>query len=98
MKASIKARLDDMRQYFAAMEDEQETFITEDGEIFRTSKPIFEYLHEYGAYTPAGRRIISYPHPTAGLDPLSMSLYEFIDAAIADGGKLFCEPLESDPI
>ena len=47
--------------------------------------------------TPDGKRIVLYPHPVEGVDPLSLSLYQMIDEAI-EQGKLELPELESDEI
>lgn len=55
------------------------------------------YLRKYGAVTPDGKRIVLYPHPVEGVDPLSLSLYQMIDEAI-EQGKLELPELESDDL
>ena len=52
---------------------------------------------QHGAYTHDGRRIVLYPHPVEGIDPLSLSLYQLIDEAI-ERGKLELLALASDEI
>ena len=47
--------------------------------------------------TPDGKRIVLYPHPVEGVDPLSLSLYQMIDEAI-EQGKLELPELESDDL
>ena len=47
--------------------------------------------------TPDGKRIVLYPHPVEGVDPLSLSLYQMLDEAI-EQGKLELPELESDEI
>ena len=54
-------------------------------------------MRKYGAVTPDGKRIVLYPHPVEGVDPLSLSLYQMIDEAI-EQGKLELPELESDEI
>ena len=51
-------------------------------------------IKAYGACTPDGQRIVLYPHPVEGVDPLSLSLYEMLDEAI-ECGKLELD-LEGD--
>lgn len=52
---------------------------------------------QHGAYTHDGRRIVLYPHPVEGVDPLSLSFYQMLDEAI-ERGKLELPELESDEI
>ena len=52
---------------------------------------------QHGAYTHDRRRIVLYPHPVEGVDPLSLSRYQMLDEAI-ERGKLELPELESDEI
>jgi len=59
-------------------------FLLEDGSEFETNTDPVDYLVKHGTDTPNGK-IASYPHPR-DVDPLSDSLYEFINDAIQNGG------------
>lgn len=95
--ASTKERLAALRSYLETLSADKTTFIVEGGREFYTDKDPFTYLLEHGAHTPDGRRIVLYPHPVEGVDPLSMSLYGLIDEAV-EAGKLEFPELESDPL
>lgn len=60
-------------------------FLLEDGSTFATDRDPMDYLIVNGVETPRGR-IVAYPHPVDGVDPLSLSLYELIDEGIQQGG------------
>ena len=85
---AIERRLAALQKYIKARPSNETVFLTEDG---RES-----YLLEHGAYTPDGRRIVRYPHPSKNIDPLSLSLYQLIDEAIKVGYLDLLEGLEED--
>lgn len=87
---SIEERLASLRDFLKSQTTDDTVFIVEGGAEYRTKEDAFDYLRKHGAYTPDGRRIVLYPHPVEGLDPLSMSLYEMLDKAI-ECGKLDLE-------
>ncbi len=71
-------------------------FILEDGGSFATKQDPLSYLVEHGTETPKGK-IVSYPHPVAGVDALSLSLYEFINDEIKTGAfRAVVEELSDD--
>lgn len=96
--ASTKERLAALREYLKTLSPDKTTFIVEGGTEFYTDKTPFEYLLKHGAFTPDGQRITLYPHPVEGVDALSLSLYQMIDAAIENGGFELPEKLESDEV
>ena len=93
MKKNFDIRLAALREYLRLLSADETVFIVEGGGEFRT----FTYLRKYGAVTPDGKRIVLYPHPVEGIDPLSLSLYQMLDEAI-ERGKLELPELESDEI
>lgn len=93
----VKNRISALRNFFKAKSGTDTVFIADDGTEYRTRDDPFEYLRVYGAYTHDGRRIVRFPHPIEGIDPLSISLYEMLDEAI-ERGKLELPALESDEI
>lgn len=95
--ATIEQRLAALREYLKDRSADESVFIVEGGGEFHTRLDAFTYLRERGAYTPDGRRIVLYPHPVEGVDPLSLSLYEMLDEAI-ERGKLELPTLESDDL
>ena len=95
--ASTKERLAALRSYLETLSADKTTFIVEGGREFYTDKDPVTYLLEHGAYTPDGRRIVLYPHPVEGVDPLSLSLYQMIDEAV-EVGKLQFPELKSDEL
>jgi hypothetical protein len=95
--ATIEQRLAALREYLKDRSADETVFIVEGGGEFHTRLDAFTYLRERGAYTPDGRRIVLYPHPVEGVDPLSLSLYEMLDEAI-ERGKLELPTLESDDL
>lgn len=95
--ATVDARLAAMREFLKSHAGGETVFIVEGGGEFRTAEDAFTYLRKYGAVTPDGKRIVLYPHPVEGVDPLSLSLYQMIDEAI-EQGKLELPELESDEI
>ena len=97
MKKNFDIRLAALREYLRSLSADETTFIVEGGGEFHTSEDPFSYLLEHGAYTHDGRRIVLFPHPIEGVDPLSLSLYEMLDEAI-ERGKLELPALESDEI
>ena len=96
MKKNYDIRLAALREYLKSLSADETTFIVEGGE-FHTSEDPFSYLMQHGAYTHDGKRIVLFPHPIEGVDPLSLSLYEMLDEAI-ERGKLELPELESDEI
>lgn len=97
MKKNFDIRLAALREYLRSLSADETTFIVEGGGEFHTSEDPFSYLLEHGAYTHDGQRIVLFPHPIEGVDPLSLSLYEMLDEAI-ERGKLELPALESDEI
>lgn len=97
MKKNFDIRLAALREYLRSLSADETVFIVEGGGEFRTAEDMFTYLRKYGAVTPDGKRIVLYPHPVEGVDPLSLSLYQMIDEAI-EQGKLKLPELESDEI
>lgn len=95
--ASIEQRLAALRDYLKTMSADETTFIVAGGGEFRTKQDPFSYLWKHGANTPDGRRIVLYPHPVEGVDPLSLSFYQLIDEAI-EAGRLELPALESDDV
>ena len=96
MRKNYDIRLAALREYLKSLSADETTFIVEGGE-FHTSEDPFSYLMQHGAYIPDGRRIILFPHPIEGVDPLSLSLYQMLDEAI-EKGRLTMPELESDEI
>ena len=97
MKKNFDIRLAALREYLRLLSADETVFIVEGGGEFRTAEDAFTYLRKHGAVTPDGKRIVLYPHPVEGVDPLSLSLYQMIDEAI-EQGKLELPELESDEI
>lgn len=95
--SSIKTRLEALQEYRSSTSTEETLFIVEGGSEFKTPLDPWDYLLKYGAYTPEGKRIVRYPHPVDGLDPLSLSLYQLIDEAVKQG-RLDLGDLKSDKI
>lgn len=96
---SIDHRLSALREYLETISGGETIFILEGGKEYKTREDVFDYLRQNGAYTPDGRRIVLYPHPVKGVDPLSLSLYQLIDEAIERGTlELSALELESDTI
>ena len=94
---SIKERLRLLSAYVDGLRPEVTTFLVAGGGEFHTPLTPEEYLMRHGAYTPDGRRIVLYPHPVEGVDPLSLSLYQMIDEAV-EVGKLQFPELKSDEL
>ena len=94
---SIKERLLMLSAYVDGLRPEVTTFLVAGGGEFHTPLTPEEYLMRHGAYTPDGRRIVLYPHPVEGVDPLSLGLYQLIDEAV-EIGKLQFPELESDEL
>ena len=94
---STKKRLAALRRYLKTLSADKTTFIVEGGAEYHTKEDPFSYLMQHGAYTHDGRRIVLYPHPVEGVDPLSLSLYQMLDEAV-ERGKLELPALESDEI
>lgn len=94
---SIKERLRMLSAYVDGLRPEVTTFLVAGGGEFHTPLTPEEYLMRHGAYTPDGRRIVLYPHPVEGVDPLSLGLYLLIDEAV-EIGKLQFPELESDEL
>ena len=97
MKKNFDIRLAALREYLKSLSADETVFIVEGGGEFRTAEDAFTYLRKYGAVTLDGKRIVLYPHPVEGIDPLSLSLYQMLDEAI-ERGKLELPELESDEI
>ena len=94
---SVEKRLEALRNYLKGLTADETTFVVAGGGEFHTKQDPVSYLLENGAYTPDGRRIVLYPHPVEGVDPLSLSLYEVIDEAV-EAGRLELPELESDDV
>ena len=97
MKKNFDIRLAALREYLKSLSADETTFVVEGGGEYHTKEDPFTYLRKYGAVTPDGKRIVLYPHPVEGVDPLSLSLYQMIDEAI-EQGKLELPELESDDL
>nr|DAE62227.1 MAG TPA: hypothetical protein [Caudoviricetes sp.] len=95
--ATIERRLAALRDYLKTISADETVFIVEGGAEYHTKEDPFNYLMQHGAYTHDGRRIVLYPHPVEGIDPLSLSLYQLIDEAV-EKGRLTLPELESDEI
>lgn len=96
--ATIERRLAALRDYLKTISADETVFIVEGGAEYHTKEDPFNYLMQHGAYTHDGRRIVLYPHPVEGIDPLSLSLYQMLDEAIETGRLDLPEELESDPL
>ena len=94
---SIKERLRMLSAYVDGLRPEVTTFLVAGGGEFHTPLTPEEYLMRHGAYTPDGRRIVRYPHPVEGVDPLSLGLCQLIDEAV-EIGKLQFPELKSDEL
>lgn len=95
MNSSTKARLAALDAFLKSRQGKTTLFILEGGAEFCTKQDPFGYLLEHGAFTPDGRRIVKYPHPVEGVDPLSLALYEMLDEAV-ERGKLELPDVEGD--
>ncbi len=95
--ATVKTRLAALQEYLKSLSADETVFIVEGGGEYRTAEDAFTYLREHGVMTPDGKRIVMYPHPVEGVDPLSLSLYQMLDEAI-EQGKLELPELESDEV
>ena len=93
--ATVDARIATLWEFLKSRSTEETVFIIEGGKEYRTKRDPFDYLREHGAFTHDGRRIVLYPHPVEGVDPLSLSLYQMIDEAI-EAGRLDWPDLEGD--
>lgn len=93
---TVDARIAALREFLKSHATGETVFIVEGGE-YHTKEDPFNYLMQHGAYTHDGRRIVLYPHPVEGVDPLSLSFYQMLDEAI-ERGKLELPELESDEI
>lgn len=96
--ATIEQRLAALREYLKNRSADETVFVVEGGKEFHTKQDAFAYLRDHGAYTPDGRRIVLYPHPVEGVDPLSLSLYQMLDEAVENGRLDLPEEMESDPV
>lgn len=76
----------DMLEKAAACRGGVTVFVCTDGSEFHTEMGPLDYLYFHGAATPDGRRIASYPHPTEGVDALSLALWQAVNDSIADAG------------
>lgn len=97
MRKNYDIRLAALREYLKSLSADETTFIVEGGCEYHTKEDPFNHLMQHGAYTHDGRRIVLYPHPVEGVDPLSLSLYQLIDEAV-EKGRLTLPELESDEI
>ena len=94
---NLKARLEALREFLKSRSAEETVFIVKGGAEYHTKQDPFDYLREHGAFTHDGQRIVLYPHPVEGVDPLSLSLYQMIDEAI-EVGRLDWPELENDEV
>lgn len=94
---TVDARIAALREFLKSHVTGETVFIVEGGGEYRTKEDPFSYLMQHGAYTPDGWRIVLYPHPIEGVDPLSLSLYQMLDEAI-EKGRLTMPELESDDL
>ena len=94
---TIDARIAALREFLKSHATCETVFIVEGGGEYHTKGDPFNYLMQHGAYTHDGRRIVLYPHPVEGVDPLSLSFYQMLDEAI-ERGKLELPELESDEL
>lgn len=94
---TVDARIASLREFLKSHASGETVFIVEGGGEYYTKEDPFSYLLEHGAYTHDGRRIVLFPHPIEGVDPLSLSLYQLIDEAV-EKGRLTLPALESDEI
>lgn len=94
---TVDARIAILREFLKSHAIGETVFVVEGGAEYHTKEGPLDYLRKYGAYTHDGRRIVLYPHPIEGVDPLSLSLYQLIDEAI-ERGKLELPELESDEL
>lgn len=92
---NFDVRLAALRDFLKSRSAGDTVFIVNGGGEFHTREDPFNYLRKHGAYTPDGQRIVLYPHPVEGVDPLSLSLYQLIDEAV-EHGKLELPELEGD--
>ena len=97
MRKNYDIRLATLRGYLESLSADETTFIVEGGAEYHTKEDPFNYLMQHGAYAHDGRRIVLFPRPVEGIDPLSLSLYQMLDEAI-ERGKLELPELESDEI
>ena len=95
--ATVDARPAALREFLKSHAGGETVFIVEGGGEYHTKEDPFSYLMQHGAVTHDGRRIVLYPHPVEGVDPLNLSLYQMLDEAI-ERGKLELPTLESDEI
>lgn len=95
--ANIENRIALLRAFLESRTADQTVFIVEGGAEFYTQEDPFTYLYQHGAVTPDGRRIVLYPHPVEGVDPLSLSLYQMLDGAV-EAGRLILPDVESDDL
>lgn len=95
--ATVETRLAALRDFLKSRSAGDTVFIIEGGGEFHTQEAPFEYLRKHRAYTPDGQRIVLYLHPVAGVDSLSLSLYQLIDEAV-ERGKLELPELEGDDL
>ena len=86
-----------MREFLKSHASGETVFIVEGGAEYHAKEDAFSYLLKHGAYTHDGRRIVLFPHPIEGVDPLSLSLYQLIDEAV-EKGRLTLPELKSDEI
>lgn len=91
---NFDVRLAALRDFLKSRSEGDTIFIVNGGGEFHTREDPFDYLRKHGSRTPDGQRIVLYPHPVEGVDPLSLSLYEMLDEAI-ECGKLELD-LEGD--
>ena len=95
MKKNFDIRLAALREYLRSLSADETVFIVEGGAEYHTKEDPFNYLMQHGAYAHDGRRIVLFPRPVEGIDPLSLSLYQMIDEAI-EAGRLDWPDLEGD--
>ncbi len=82
----IDSRLKRLEEVMSEYQGSQNftVFVLEDGSSFTTRQDPLAYLVEHGTETPKGQ-IVSYSHPVAGIDALSLSIYDAINDEIKTG-------------
>ena len=95
MRKNYDMRLAALRDFLKSRSAGDTVFIVEGGGEFHVKMDPATYLMQHGTHSLDGKKIISFPHPVEGVDPLSLSLYQLIDDAV-EHGKLELPELEGD--